>query len=151
MESQYGPQTNRRSKKKDDLMKKLFGSDSENENKSKNKNSSEKTNRAIQQLHAELRDLSDSENDDVLEITIEKDALVTPEKVSHSHSLTHSQTHKSPTSTVKHILLNTIESKNLLSPLPGTPTHNTQRQPNISINNNIGSKVLVAQPHTHNG
>lgn len=91
------------------------------------------------QLRKELLDLTDNENDDVLEITINNEIFNTPEKV-HKHTRksvllnklantsTRTHTFKTPikytstskellTRTVKQIFNETIQSRSLLSPI----------------------------------
>lgn len=119
-----------KSSKKQNLLRKLFGTDSETEANESNENKTIKKNNVF-----------DSYHDDVLEITVDNEYFVTPKKVKTNtpkaqliaNTVTRTHTHKTPdkqshiaseslTPTVKRILSETIQCVALLSPIKHTPT-----------------------------
>lgn len=142
MEKQYGPSTLRKkSMLKHNRMKQLFGSDSENEEIDRQKETN--IQKLHEQLYKELDNLTESDCDDVLEITIDNDNFGTPNKVTHvtekplsiaDESSLPTHTQKTPskqtasaeslTPKVKRILKQTIQPVQLLSPIQKTPTRN---------------------------
>lgn len=149
METQYGPSTPVFKPNKQ-LEKELFGTDSENE-KSPNKNLTEQTeHKTHTKSNKETREVnvSESENDDVLEISIESVNFSTPNK-SHQYNQKSSSvlpptpgrsikfdtpnkltntSKESLTSTVKEIFEKTIPIAAWLSPIKKTPTKNVRIQ-----------------------
>lgn len=174
METQYGPSSNRHKLiRKKQLMRDLFGTDSEEEQTNKNQNKTVNKNKKlnaskikqalIAQLREELHNSTESESEDVLQITIENDHFVTPDKVLHAHKSSsispvantsiHTHTFITPskqtntckeslTSTVKHIFQQTIKNVELVSPLQKTPSRNEHSHPFVS-------PIKAIQTQTH--
>lgn len=154
MERQYGPSSNR--SKKEKLIHKLFGIDSDNETNEKNQN--ETITKAKQlQLENELFDSSDSEHGDVLQITVDNEYFVTPEKVNpntpkallitntlarrHKFQTPNKQTH-----TAKE-LSNIVAAPHiaLLSPIQKTPTryvHTVVTSVSPTSNNSLSHSLV---------
>lgn len=172
METQYGPSSNRRRKSiiKQQLIRNLFGTDSECEEKQTNKVNKKlsvnqyKARQSLEaQLQKELHSLTDSESEDVLQITIDNDHFDTPGKAQHTQQSTvispvaktsndthtlatpskHTNTNKgSLTSTVENILHRTIQHIKFVSPIQKTPPHNARSCQSIT--------PIKANPmHTH--
>lgn len=166
MESQYGPSTIRIPIRKQKRIRELFGTDSECEETETNSRKVDPNaiRKLEEQLQQELCDLTDSEGDDVLEITIDNDYFNTPNKLSHLTQESSSvlpldkssrQTHtfetpskqttsiaESLTPTVKHIFKQTIHPVEVLSPLHNTPIRNVHLHQEIPV-------VSITQAHAH--
>lgn len=121
MGKQYGPSNYT---KKQNLIRKLFGNDSENENENEKNDTNQNKTTTVQ---SQAFDTSDGEHGEVLEITIDNENFVTPIKV--TNTLAQEKTFKSPakpthTHTVSQILGQTTRHVELLSPIKEAPIQN---------------------------
>lgn len=147
MERQYGPSNRRKLTNKQRLMRKLFNSDSEND-EIKTSETIKNVNKAKQafdrQLEVNLSNLTDDENDDVLEIEINSDEFVTPTKLS---TLAHTPLLISP-------LQNTpVRTVHLNEHVPVvTITHTFKEPSTCTVKSNVKKAVRFALPaiHTNN-
>lgn len=123
MERHYGPSNRQKLTKKEQLIKKLFGNNSENDDT-----------KQTQEL------------DDVLEITIDNDYFATPKKVHTPTQNTH--TEKESLSPQVRSILRQTQHVTFLSPLKNTPTRNAHT---VAINVSPTSKRTLSRSlvHTH--